>query len=103
MKYIIILLALAITQAHGQADIERNAIDVPPILEEYGNPGKYICDMADCVWVDANPSNGLVPNPLTPRRTKFSCADKTRFLMTAEDGSKHCIALRNQSTMFTTN
>jgi hypothetical protein len=31
--------------------------------------------------------------PTTIHPTRFSCADKTRFLMTAEDGSKHCIKL----------
>lgn len=57
--------------------------DVPPIEEEYGNPGYTMCDMS-CVWVEG----------IGARRTRPICADKTRFLMTSEDGTHHCIALK---------
>lgn len=60
------------------------AVDVPPITEEYGNPGYEVCDMGNCVWTEA---------PEGKRRTRSTCADKTRFLMTSEDGKKHCIKL----------
>ncbi len=49
-----------------------------------------------CTWMDVDPAH---PNQFTlnpSRRTRLTCADKTRFLMTAEDGSKHCIALTPQ-------
>ena len=67
-------------------------VDVPPIMEEYGELGNYLCDMG-CVWVEARPDS---PDPFGSkpiRRTRFTCADKTRFLMTSEDGNKHCIKL----------
>ena len=64
--------------------------DVPPISEEYGKPGISWCDMGQCTFVEgADPfgkDHGI-------RRTRLTCADKTRFLMAAEDGSKHCLAL----------
>jgi len=82
--------------AHGTKICDHDdaqPVDVPPIREEYGKPGVNFCDMGSCTWMDADPSH---PNALTPtphRRTRLTCADRTRFLMTAEDGSKHCIAL----------
>lgn len=66
-------------------------VDVPPITEEYGNPGFEMCDMDNCVWVEgANPSR---LDEGWHRRTRLTCADKSRFLMTSEDGKKHCIKL----------
>jgi|GEM_PF-7014975 len=59
-------------------------MDVPAIQEEYGNPGYPVCDMGNCVWVESKDGK---------RRTRPTCADKTRFLMTSEDGKKHCIRL----------
>ena len=67
-------------------------IDVPPIEEEYGNPGNELCDMGVCHWIDIDAKhnwNGFPPR----RRTRNTCADKSRFLMTDESGQKHCIAL----------
>ena len=66
------------------------AIDVAPITEEYGAVGYTVCDMG-CVWVES-PTPSFPDMKLT-RRTRFTCADKTRFLMTAEDGTKHCLVL----------
>lgn len=63
-------------------------VDVPPVTEEYGNPGIEFCDMG-CHWIEDYSENGIPPH----RRTRLTCADKSRFLMTAEDGSMHCIIL----------
>jgi hypothetical protein len=65
-------------------------IDVPPISEEYGNLGWDMCDMG-CVFVEAD--KPPFPDTVLHRRTRLTCAEKARFLMTAEDGSKHCVAL----------
>ncbi len=65
-------------------------VDVTPIQEEYGELGYQFCDMG-CVWVSADhPIDGETK---PTRRTRPTCADKTRFLMTSEDGAKHCIRL----------
>ena len=70
--------------------------DVPPIPEEYGKPGYSWCDMQQCAFEEAEPQP-CPPNVacIAPpkRRTRLTCADKRRFLMAAEDGSKHCLAL----------
>ena len=70
-------------------------VDVPPITEEYGNPGYEYCDMRNCMWVDGVPLgfDHTGTSPAYKRRTRLTCADKTRFLMTSEDGKKHCIKL----------
>lgn len=67
-------------------------VDVPPIQEEYGNLGYNFCDMGQCVWRDAGQHWPLIP-VIPYRRKRWTCADKTRFLMTSEDGKKHCIRL----------
>lgn len=68
-------------------------LDVPPISEEYGNLGKHFCDMGFCTWVDANVNNPDLFGNKPTRRTRPTCADKKRFLMTSEDGIKHCIKI----------
>lgn len=71
-------------------------IDVAPITVEYGKPGHNWCDMGACTWVEGeSPFGGDIK---ATRRTYITCADKRRFLMTAEDGSKHCILLMNPET-----
>jgi len=60
--------------------------DVPPITEEYGKPR----------WVPCPEECGDYYSRALKRPTRPTCADKTRFLMTAEDGSKHCLALSPQ-------
>lgn len=65
-------------------------IDASPIQEEYGNLGYSWCDIT-CSFVESD--KPPFPDTKLYRRTRATCADKTRFLMTAEDGSKHCIAL----------
>lgn len=80
----------------------KNSVDLPAIQEEYGGLVVTLCDQS-CSDVPYKPDEwkGL---KITPHKAKrWTCADKTRFLMTAEDGSKHCIALRNPSNTFTTN
>ena len=97
MRALAFVLLLAMTTV-GWSQKKPTAVDVAPIQEEYGNPGMNFCDMGACTWMDADPAH---PNALTPtpyRRTRMTCADKTRFLMTAEDGSKHCIALGATTT-----
>ena len=95
----LIILLMFMFQAHFAAPVP---VDVPPITEEYGNPGYEVCDMGNCVWVDTpnepitvgKPGHGgSIPH--LKRRTRPTCADKTRFLMTSEDGKKHCIKLGN--------
>jgi hypothetical protein len=65
-------------------------IDVPPITEQYGNVGTEFCDRGQCSFVEG--AGDAMGNP-PKRRTRLTCANKRRFLMTAEDGSKHCILL----------
>lgn len=72
--------------------VDQPAVDVAPIQEEYGNPGYEFCDMG-CTWVDAQNLIGWNSHIKTYRRTRATCADKTRFLMTSEDGKQHCIRL----------
>lgn len=76
--------------------VQIEPLDVAPILEEYGNPGNEFCDVSHCTFVEEEPKPcqkdvSCIAPPT--RRTRPTCADKTRFLMTAEDGSKHCIQL----------
>lgn len=86
MSGLSVLLMLALFQgAHP-----KNPVDVPPIQEEYGNLGYQSCDQG-CWWVDVEKGEAPLGIKLH-RRTHTTCADKARFLMTAEDGSKHCIA-----------
>ena len=69
----------------------KQPVDVPPVTEEYGPLGVDFCDMG-CVFVPGGTSP-FPDGPKPHRQTRFTCADKTRFLMTAEDGRKHCIKL----------
>lgn len=83
----------AIMMGLFQAQFPKTApIDVPPIQEEYGKPGFKFCDMGQCSFYEDDKVNELGMTPI--RRSRITCADKTRFLMTAEDGSKHCIKLQ---------
>ncbi len=69
-------------------------IDVPPIQVEYGNLGTEFCDMGSCAWVEYDKTNGIWGSSMKPhRRTLLTCADKSRFLLTSEDGVKHCIQM----------
>ena len=62
----------------------KQPIDVPPIKEEYRAASLSTCyDSEHCFPVEGSEMT----------RTRLTCADKTRFLMTAEDGRKHCIKL----------
>ncbi|HXF12244.1 MAG TPA: hypothetical protein VN517_03765 [Terriglobales bacterium] len=65
--------------------------DVPPIMEEYGSLGTEVCDGGRCVWLEVDKLSRLDEGLY--RRTRPTCADKTRFLMTSEDGKKHCIRI----------
>lgn len=71
-------------------------VDVPPVQEEYGNPGVNWCDMGACQWIEIDPDHPHALTPSPQRRTRLTCADKTRFLMTSEDGKKHCISLESR-------
>ena len=97
MKYAILLLATLAITAHGQTPTERNAIDVPAIQEEYGPLVVTLCDNG-CWDMPYHPGEWMGLEPSPHRATQWICTDKTRFLLTAEDGSKHCIALRNPAT-----
>lgn len=82
--------------ALGAHALQPQPFDVPPIQEEYGNPGTNWCDMGSCTFIEEEPKP--CPKDMTcvappHRRTRLTCADKTRFLMTSEDGKAHCIAL----------
>ena len=70
------------------------ALDVPPITETYWMEMFTTC-MDEC---PAPPRISLTqPKDGAWRQyTRSTCADKTRFLMAAEDGSKHCIALKEK-------
>lgn len=63
--------------------IERSQdpVDVAPIEVPLGN-----CVINLCMTL-STPAVGVT------KLTKSTCADKSRFLMTAEDGTKHCIKL----------
>lgn len=85
---------------HSKEIQSLRAVDVSPITEEYGNPGYEVCDYMgtmSCIWVDAQPGDPIPgfdhidTSHALKRRTRLTCADKTRFLMTSEDGKKHCI------------
>lgn len=92
MKSVAAAVLMIAVSARGQGKPEQ--IDVPPIQEEYGNPGTSFCDMGACTWIDYDKNSGLWGDSMKPhRRTRLTCADKTRFLMTSEDGIKHCILL----------
>lgn len=88
----LIILLMFMFQAHFAAPVP---VDVPPVTEEYGNLGYQYCDMGNCVWVDGVPPgfDHTGDAPAYKRRTRLTCADKTRFLMTSEDGKGHCIRL----------
>jgi len=85
----IVALGLAVLLLTGSS--ARKPVDVPPLLEEYGNPGHNFCDMGKCTFMEG--LDPFDPNDKGQRRTRITCADKTRFLMTSEDGMKHCIAI----------
>lgn len=96
MKYLAAILFMATLTARGQTQLSTKIepIDVPPISEEYGNLGTKFCDMGQCTWVDYDKNSAIWGETMKPyRRTVKTCADKTRFLMTSEDGNKHCIRL----------
>lgn len=95
-KMIFTALMAGVLVTIGQAQWLKVEIDVAPIKEEYGNPGTQFCDMGACTWVDYQKESPIWGEMKPYRRTRLTCADKTRFLMTAEDGSKHCIRLANQ-------
>jgi hypothetical protein len=104
MKTIITALFLCATiTVSTHALQEHLLIDVPAIQVEYGSLGWELCDLGSCTWVDAikpiefDNEDSFIGKPY--RRKLWTCADKTRFLMTAEDGSKHCLALRNPQTV----
>ena len=70
----------------------KTPVDVPPISEKYWMQTIMIC-------MDTCPAPNI---SLTPPKdndgswreyTSPTCADRTRFLMTSEDGIKHCISL----------
>jgi len=74
--------------------------DESPVEEEYGNPGFMWCDIG-CTWVEDSPP-AVDGKPTQSHRRKYTtCVDKTRFLMTAEDGSKHCIRLTGTGSSLT--
>jgi len=81
-------------QVPDQSDAvpRQKIIDVPAIQAEYGPLVYTLCDQG-CWDVLYTPQDQLViAGKLKPHRNKhWTCADKTRFLMTAEDGSKHCV------------
>jgi hypothetical protein len=89
--HLLVLLLLQIIVLNPNA----TPVDVPPIQEEYGTVGTEFCDMGQCSWVDYVPDSPMWEGMKPHRRTRETCADKKRFLMTSEDGVKHCIKLGN--------
>lgn len=88
----ILLLILLQTFISGTDPIDH--VDVPAIQEEYGPLGVQFCD-ASCIFIATDHSLFSGPNAQEPyRQTRYTCTDKTRFLMTSEDGRKHCIKLK---------
>ena len=60
---------------------QKDSVDVPPIFDD---AGKAFCRKAAHSWrsrLDCEDANA------------FTCADKTRFLMTSEDGKRHCLRM----------
>ena len=60
---------------------------VPAVTEEYGNPGFEVCDMG-CTFIEGNPND---PGIMVHRRTRLTCLDKRRVLVTTEAGTALCI------------
>jgi len=79
-------LGLAVLLLTGSA--ARKPVDVPAIQEDYWMEQLVIC-MERC----PEPRTSLTPFENALKHTHYTCADKTRFLMTSEDGNKHCIAI----------
>jgi hypothetical protein len=52
-------------------------VDVPAIQRKYSTG--VICGLNDCIEL--------------PPKKIWTCADRSRILLTAEDGTKHCIKL----------
>jgi hypothetical protein len=55
-------------------------IDVPPIEEKVLSTESCSYGIWTCTWI------------------RYTCSDKTRFLMTSEDGTKHCIRIAPEKT-----
>jgi hypothetical protein len=61
---------------------------VPAVTEFYGNPGYQVCDMGACTFVEGDPHD---PGIMVHRRTRLTCLDKRRVLVTTEAGTALCI------------
>jgi hypothetical protein len=73
---------------------------VPAVTEFYGNPGHQVCDMGACTWLDANPKYDP-PGLYTYQKSRFTCLDKRRVLVTTEAGTALCILFPEAQREFT--
>ena len=73
---------------------------VPAVTEFYGNPGYQVCDMGACTWIEANPKYDP-PGLYTYQKSRFTCLDKRRVLVTTEAGTALCILFPEAQSEFT--
>jgi hypothetical protein len=85
MKYALLIVGLLIFVGTVAAKVTANR-DVPAIA--YTTPASFPCN--------GNHGSGMISltNCITVEETHYKCADTSRFLMTAEDGSKHCLSFK---------
>jgi hypothetical protein len=61
---------------------------VPAVTEFYGNPGYQVCDMGACTFVEGDPHD---PGITVSRRSRPTCLDTRRVLVTTVSGTALCI------------
>ena len=71
---------------------------VPAVTEFYGNPGYQVCDMGACTFVEGDPHD---PGITVSHRSRITCLDKRRVLVTTEAGTALCILFPEAQSEFT--
>jgi hypothetical protein len=71
---------------------------VPAVTEFYGNPGYQVCDMGACTFVEGDPHD---PGITVSHRSRITCLDKRRVLVTTEAGTALCILFPEAQREFT--
>jgi hypothetical protein len=72
------LLPLTALEPDSMVDVPAVSYQGPTYCRSICDSNRLVCN-ADCQWT---------------KSTVYTCADSRRFLLTAEDGTRHCISLR---------
>lgn len=86
--FLFALVCLAVLLFMAATAVDPIPVDVPAI--SYQTPASYSCN----VTVPGSAPHTVLSVCVTEPETHWKCEDKARFLLTAEDDSKHCISLK---------